>query len=193
MYGGGLMSSIHNVRMKNLRDTEANWTANNPVLLNGEVVLVDTADGRVRTKIGDGATTYSNLPFGDDWIDEKVPFSFGVDANGNYGYIKAGADTVTPFKRVSKKVGTIVCGLSERSLDYSGADDRDELTVDNFYLMPTAFTIIDSPVTGEPEGTITFGEYQIRKTYSNYILRVRRDSIPGNVAVDLICDVYVIY
>ena len=187
------MSSIHNVRMKNLRDTEANWTANNPVLLNGEVVLVDTTDGRVRTKIGDGATAYNNLPFGDDWIDDRVPFSFGVDANGNYGYIKAGADTVTPFKRVSKKVGTIVCGLSERSLDYSEADDRDELTVDNFYLMPTAFTIIDSPVTGESEGTITFGEYQIRKTYSNYILRVRRDSIPGNTAVDLICDVYVIY
>ena len=25
-------------------------------------------------------------------------FQFGVDSNGNYGYIKAGADTVTPFK-----------------------------------------------------------------------------------------------
>ena len=24
---------------------------------------------------------------------------FGVDANGNYGYIKAGADSVTPFKK----------------------------------------------------------------------------------------------
>ena len=27
---------------------------------------------------------------------------FGIDANGNYGYIKDGADTVTPFK-VGKK------------------------------------------------------------------------------------------
>ena len=27
----------------------------------------------------------------------KVPFKFGVDSSGNYGYIKAGADTVTPF------------------------------------------------------------------------------------------------
>ena len=26
-----------------------------------------------------------------------MPFKFGVDSNGNYGYIKAGADTVTPF------------------------------------------------------------------------------------------------
>lgn len=28
------------------------------------------------------------------------PFDFAIDANGNYGYIKVGADTVTPFKRV---------------------------------------------------------------------------------------------
>ena len=27
----------------------------------------------------------------------NVPFKFGVDSSGNYGYIKAGADTVTPF------------------------------------------------------------------------------------------------
>lgn len=27
-----------------------------------------------------------------------MPFGFGVDANGNYGYKKAGADTVIPFK-----------------------------------------------------------------------------------------------
>jgi hypothetical protein len=26
-----------------------------------------------------------------------IPFKFGIDENGNYGYIKAGADTVTPF------------------------------------------------------------------------------------------------
>lgn len=27
-----------------------------------------------------------------------MPFKFGVDSSGNYGYIKDGADTVTPFK-----------------------------------------------------------------------------------------------
>ena len=34
-----------------------------------------------------------------DVLDNKIPFSFGIDSDGNYGYIKAGADTVTPFKR----------------------------------------------------------------------------------------------
>lgn len=33
-----------------------------------------------------------------DFILEDVPFKFGVDGQGNYGYIKEGADTVTPFK-----------------------------------------------------------------------------------------------
>lgn len=30
-------------------------------------------------------------------VERKVPFSFGVDEQGNYGYYKEGADTVTPF------------------------------------------------------------------------------------------------
>ena len=31
-------------------------------------------------------------------MKNTTPFSFGVDGSGNYGYIKAGADTVTPFR-----------------------------------------------------------------------------------------------
>lgn len=27
-----------------------------------------------------------------------MPFKLGIDENGNYGYYKVGADTVTPFK-----------------------------------------------------------------------------------------------
>lgn len=36
-----------------------------------------------------------------------VKFQFGVDSNGNYGYIKAGADTVTPFKSGSFTIPTL--------------------------------------------------------------------------------------
>ena len=34
-------------------------------------------------------------------------FQFGVDSNGNYGYIKAGADTVTPFKTTGTRSTSI--------------------------------------------------------------------------------------
>jgi len=46
------------VRIKAKRDTEANWTTNNPVLLNGEVIIVDTTSG-VRYKVGDGTKTFT--------------------------------------------------------------------------------------------------------------------------------------
>ena len=36
-----------------------------------------------------------------DLITDPIPFKFGIDADGNYGYIKAGADSVTPFSKTS--------------------------------------------------------------------------------------------
>lgn len=36
--------------------------------------------------------------------DVALPFSFGVDANGNYGYFKKGSNTVTPFPKASSSV-----------------------------------------------------------------------------------------
>lgn len=33
--------------------------------------------------------------------DSEIPFKFGIDGEGNYGYIKDGADTVTPFRHPS--------------------------------------------------------------------------------------------
>ena len=41
------------------KDTAANWTANNPVLLNGEIILIDTDNGELRAKVGDGVKTYT--------------------------------------------------------------------------------------------------------------------------------------
>ena len=55
-----------NTRVRQKRDTSANWTSNNPVLLNGEIILVDTADGELRFKVGDGTKTYTQLPFTDE-------------------------------------------------------------------------------------------------------------------------------
>lgn len=62
------MAKIFNTRIQNKRDTAANWESRNPVLLNGEMVLVDTSAGELRIKIGDGVKTYTQLPF----TDEKV-------------------------------------------------------------------------------------------------------------------------
>lgn len=83
-----------NTRMMQKKDAAANWEAHNPVILNGEIIFVETASGEVKTKIGDGVSKYKDLPFvtnlpkvsaQDDnkflrvrngrWVAEVVPFS----------------------------------------------------------------------------------------------------------------------
>lgn len=59
-------------RIKNKRDTSANWTKNDPVLLNGEIIIVDTEAGETRYKIGDGTKKYSQLPFQDEPIKNLI-------------------------------------------------------------------------------------------------------------------------
>lgn len=64
-------------RVRNKRDTSANWTAQNPVLLNGEIILVDTNDGELRAKVGDGVKTYTQLPFSDEALRNLISQSSG--------------------------------------------------------------------------------------------------------------------
>ncbi len=87
-------------RIRGKRDTSANWTAADPVLLDGEEIIVDTEGGDVRKKIGDGVRRYTQLPFSDEklrtLIDGKVAVSqgkgnagkvLGVKADGNVGLV----------------------------------------------------------------------------------------------------------
>lgn len=61
-----------NARISWKRDTSANWTSQDPVLLNGEIIIVDTASGETRFKIGDGTKKYSQLPFEDEAIRNLI-------------------------------------------------------------------------------------------------------------------------
>ncbi|MEY8365715.1 hypothetical protein AALA22_08745 [Anaerovoracaceae bacterium 41-7] len=59
-------------RIKHKRDTATNWGNNDPVILNGEVIIVDTSAGEIRTKTGDGIKTYTQLPFDDEVIRNLI-------------------------------------------------------------------------------------------------------------------------
>ena len=45
-------------RIQVKRDTSSNWTTNNPILLEGELIIVETNAGDIRFKIGDGTSHY---------------------------------------------------------------------------------------------------------------------------------------
>lgn len=57
-----------NSRIQQKKDTSSDWTANNPVLLNGEIAIVVTNSGETRFKIGDGTSSYTALPFQDEVV-----------------------------------------------------------------------------------------------------------------------------
>lgn len=68
------------VRTQISRDTSANWTKYDPVLLDGEIVIVDTAEGEVRYKVGNGTKKYSQLPFDDEAVKTLINGKMANDA-----------------------------------------------------------------------------------------------------------------
>lgn len=74
-----MANKTFNTRIKNKRDTSADWTSKDPVLLDGELIIVDTANGEMRFKIGDGTKKYSQLPFQDEILrNSKADTDAGV-------------------------------------------------------------------------------------------------------------------
>ena len=58
--------------VKNRTDTATNWTSKNPVLAEGEIIVVQTSAGETRLKIGDGVKTFTQLPYTDENVLGKI-------------------------------------------------------------------------------------------------------------------------
>lgn len=67
-----MATDVFDVRIQGKRDTSANFTAADPVLLPGEIITVVTASGEVRHKTGDGKKKYTQLPFDDEAVRNLV-------------------------------------------------------------------------------------------------------------------------
>ena len=83
-----------NGRIKQKRDTAANWEAKNPVILNGEIVFVDTSAGELRAKIGDGVKKYSQLPFSDEVLRNLITERTSAITNAQIDAICGGIVTL---------------------------------------------------------------------------------------------------
>ena len=78
--------------------TDVQLVKSNQTAINDHLTDIDNSITVLNTK---ATKTASQLNSGD------IAFQFGVDSDGNYGYIKAGADTVTPFKSAEEKSYTL--------------------------------------------------------------------------------------
>lgn len=88
-----MSGKIFNTRVKNKRDSVSNWTDKNPILLDGEVVVVDSTDGESRFKIGDGTKHYSELPFQDEYLQNETNNKAAIEA-GVYTAVASSSDGV---------------------------------------------------------------------------------------------------
>ena len=78
-----------------------------------------------------------------------LPFELGIDANGNYGYKKVGADTVTPFKSVSGTYNTDTPGIHDvKEYEFARVTTRDPvITVtlgENLNIDPVSYHYVHS-------------------------------------------------
>lgn len=95
-----MAQKVINTRHQLSRDTSANWTASDPVLLDGEIIIVDTDAGDVRYKVGDGTKKYSQLPFDDEAIKALI----GAKANDSAVVHKTGDETIAGAKSFTSDI-----------------------------------------------------------------------------------------
>lgn len=98
-----MASTEINGRVRHKRDTDLNWSIHNPILLDGEIIIVDMSDGSVRTKTGDGTSHYSQLNFNDGDLRTSVTSLSGrvdtLDDEMDNRYTKSEVDSALAEKQ----------------------------------------------------------------------------------------------
>lgn len=113
-------------RIQMKQDTEANWTSNNPVLLNGETVISLQSDGTVRKKTGNGTSNYNQLNYDDEYALNNTTQQINThntssNPHANMGWVDA--DYISRLNLMPKSggtfTGTIKAGSSYQSYSTS--------------------------------------------------------------------------
>lgn len=138
--------------VKNRTDTAANWTQKNPVLAEGEIIVVQTSAGETRLKIGDGIKTFTQLPYTDEQIYNNVVTSVNgqtgdvtLDVSGGAGTSiqsdwNQNDETANDYiknrpggyeKQVSINIDTDIVAGMEGLIVISGEDCLYRLPIDN--------------------------------------------------------------
>lgn len=138
-----------NTRIKLKRDEESDWDLQNPTILNGELVLVDCDDGRLRAKIGDGESTYSALGFIDhihviteDNKEDPIPANAILvidttedDLTGSIiggGNNSGGADGCSLTVDVTPITGGYIVKINEHSFNIMDGVNGKDFTYEDF-------------------------------------------------------------
>lgn len=102
---------------------------------------------------------------------------FGIDEDGNYGYYKDGADTVTPFK--SQEIIYLGTAKSYNISNIVGVENIDKYTIDDFIVGISGLPgILNNYWTADLEkGATNLSSVQLSKAYKNGILTISGGSV----------------
>ena len=162
------MSNTFNTRIQSKFDTFENWSTNNPLLLKGElaVVQVPVAEGAVVDtpavlfKVGDGTNKFNSLPWSSAlaadvhaWAKEATkPTYTASEITGLSDFINGEIeDTDTQYQIV--KNGNM--GFKLQSKSKGGSQWSDVNTIE---LIPPAYTLVE----GTTNGTVKFNGSDIK-------------------------------
>lgn len=101
------MSKVIQTRIKQKKDTDASFSQHNPVLLDGEIVIVDTGSSGIKIKIGNGVSSYNNLPFFGTIYAEKPEYSVD-EIIGLNGVLEGYNNTISQMGQVINNLSTQV-------------------------------------------------------------------------------------
>ena len=104
------MSNKLNVRVQNKRDTIANWESNNPILLKGEIAIVQALNGNVKVKVGDGITAFNDLVYISGDIDPSTilkEHNTSTSAHSNMGWLNTEEKEITQVESLGVNADTL--------------------------------------------------------------------------------------
>lgn len=143
----GVSDKVLTTHMQMRSDIEANWIANDPLLMMGELGLTTDGENKGRFKIGDGATAWSGLayygsgttPGGDQYVtidmlengEVSLPVATETQAGGIVSAMGTNAIYVNPVTGVASVASVSVNKLSQEdgSILVLDGGDADSLLV----------------------------------------------------------------
>ena len=122
---GGNISIIEDeikTRVRLWKDTDENFESikDSLIPLDGEIIIVETANDGIRYKVGNGTTTYANLPFADQTIRDQLS---GIVVQGYYHDGQFFTSTVYDIKIVPYSYKLYI-DLPNDKLYYYSDDDK---------------------------------------------------------------------
>lgn len=121
------MANTYNTRIRYRKDTDANWTSANPVLLKNERIIVETeisGSTVLRTKTGDGVKAYAALPFDDEWLKTSADTALGMAGSAREIASAAGEQASEAAQRVDLATASIQEQMSQLQQNINAVDTK---------------------------------------------------------------------